>query len=81
VLRVMRENRLLSPHRRPPHPANDHDGTILTDAPNCIAADTLDTREWLGPATRGGVPRPWGGCHRAWGRQARAARAEAFGLA
>lgn len=36
VLRVMREHRLLSPHRRPPRPANDHDGTILTDAPNVL---------------------------------------------
>jgi transposase InsO family protein len=36
VLRVMRENQLLSPHRRPPRPANDHDGTILTDAPNVL---------------------------------------------
>ncbi|MCW2239573.1 DDE-type integrase/transposase/recombinase [Azospirillum canadense] len=36
VLRVMRENHLLSPHRRPPRPANDHDGTILTDAPNVL---------------------------------------------
>jgi transposase InsO family protein len=36
VLRVMRENRLLSPHRRPPRPANDHNGTILTDAPNVL---------------------------------------------
>ena len=36
VLRLMRENRLLSPHRRPPRPANDHDGTILTDAPDVL---------------------------------------------
>jgi transposase InsO family protein len=36
VLRIMREHRLLSPNRRPPHPANDHDGTILTDAPNVL---------------------------------------------
>jgi putative transposase len=36
VLRVMRENRLLSPKRRPPRPANDHDGTILTDAPDVL---------------------------------------------
>lgn len=32
----MRENQLLSPHRHPPRPANDHDGTILTDAPNVL---------------------------------------------
>jgi transposase InsO family protein len=36
VLRIMREHRLLSPNRRPPRPANDHDGTILTDAPNVL---------------------------------------------
>jgi transposase InsO family protein len=36
VLRVMRENQLLSPHRRPPRPANEHDGTILTDAPDVL---------------------------------------------
>jgi hypothetical protein len=32
----MRENRLLSPYRRPPRPANDHDGTIFTEAPNVL---------------------------------------------
>ena len=32
VLRLMRENQLLSPFRRPPRPANDHDGSILTAA-------------------------------------------------
>jgi putative transposase len=36
VLRLMREHRLLSPSRRPPRPANDHDGTIVTDAPNVL---------------------------------------------
>lgn len=36
VLRLMREHRLLSPCRRPPRPANDHDGTILTDAPDVL---------------------------------------------
>jgi transposase InsO family protein len=36
VLRVMGENSLLSPHRRPPRPANDHDGSITTDAPNVM---------------------------------------------
>jgi len=36
VLRVMGENHLLSPHRRPPRPANDHDGSITTDAPNVM---------------------------------------------
>ena len=36
VLRIMGENSLLSPHRRPPRPANDHDGSITTDAPNVM---------------------------------------------
>jgi transposase InsO family protein len=34
VLRLMRQHQLLSPFRRPPRPANDHDGTLLTDAPD-----------------------------------------------
>ena len=34
VLRLMRENALLSPHRRPQGAANLHDGTITTDRPN-----------------------------------------------
>jgi putative transposase len=34
VLRLMHEHHLLSPHRQPPRPANDHDGTILTTAPD-----------------------------------------------
>jgi transposase InsO family protein len=36
VLRLMRDNQLLSPFRRPPRPANDHDGTILTEAPDVL---------------------------------------------
>jgi putative transposase len=36
VLRIMGENHLLSPHRLPPRPANDHDGSITTDAPNVM---------------------------------------------
>jgi hypothetical protein len=36
VLRIMGENGLLSPHRRPPRPANDHDGSITTEAPNVM---------------------------------------------
>jgi putative transposase len=36
VLRLMREHRLLSPSRRPSRPANDHGGTILTDAPDVL---------------------------------------------
>jgi len=34
VLRLMRENALLSPHRRPQGTPNLHDGTIITDRPN-----------------------------------------------
>ena len=34
VLRLMRENALLSPHRRPQGAPNRHDGTITTDRPN-----------------------------------------------
>lgn len=34
VLRLMRENALLSPHRRPQGVPNLHDGTITTDHPN-----------------------------------------------
>jgi putative transposase len=36
VLRLMRDNQLLSPFRRSPRPANDHDGTILTEAPDVL---------------------------------------------
>src|SRR4051812_41209970 len=32
----MRENALLSPHRGPQRPANDHDGRITTDAPGVM---------------------------------------------
>lgn len=34
VLRLMRENALLSPHRRPQGAPNQHDGSITTDRPN-----------------------------------------------
>ena len=36
VLRLMRENALLSPHRGPQKPVNDHDGRITTDAPGVM---------------------------------------------
>ena len=36
VLRLMRENRLLSPYRVPKAPPHKHDGTIMTDAPNVM---------------------------------------------
>lgn len=36
VLRLMREHHLLSPHRHPPRPANDHNGTILTEVPDLL---------------------------------------------
>jgi len=34
ILRLMRQHRLLSPHRSVPAPAKVHDGRIVTDAPN-----------------------------------------------
>src|SRR5690349_7701620 len=34
--RITPAPRLLSPYRRPPRPANDHDGTILTAAPDVL---------------------------------------------
>ena len=36
VLRLMRENHLLSPHRRPQGAPTPHDGTITTDRPNAM---------------------------------------------
>lgn len=48
VLRLMRENALLSPHRQPQGTPNLHDGTITTDRPNemwgtdGIRIETLD---------------------------------------
>ncbi len=36
ILRLMRENHLLSPHRRPRGEATSHDGRIVTDAPNVM---------------------------------------------
>jgi putative transposase len=54
VLRLMREHQLLSPYRRQPRPANDHDGTILTEAPDVLwgtdasMVQTLeDGRVWI----------------------------------
>jgi transposase InsO family protein len=38
VLRLMRENALLSPHRVRPRPVQDHDRTIVTNAPNVMWA-------------------------------------------
>jgi transposase InsO family protein len=38
VLRLMRENALLSPHRARPRPADAHDRRIVTDAPNLMWA-------------------------------------------
>ncbi|MBL0352086.1 MAG: integrase core domain-containing protein [Candidatus Dechloromonas phosphoritropha] len=48
ILRLMRENQLLSPHRRPQGVPKRHDGTITTDRPNTmwgtdgIRIETLD---------------------------------------
>ena len=36
VLRIMRENNLLSPYRRPQKPACEHDGQIVTSEPNVM---------------------------------------------
>lgn len=36
ILRVMKENHLLSPHRSAYNPPNPHDGQITTDAPNVM---------------------------------------------
>jgi transposase InsO family protein len=36
ILRLMRENSLLSPYRRPCGAQNAHDGTITTDTPNLV---------------------------------------------
>ena len=36
VLRIMRENNLLSPYRRPQMAPNDHDGEIITSEPNVM---------------------------------------------
>jgi transposase InsO family protein len=38
VLRLMRENALLSPHRARPRPDDDHDRKIITEAPNLMRA-------------------------------------------
>ena len=45
VLRLMREHRLLSPHRSAFAPARAHDGRIITDAPNVRRA-TDGARIW-----------------------------------
>lgn len=48
VLRIMRENNLLSPHRVPQRPPREHNGQIITDEPNimwatdCAKVFTLD---------------------------------------
>jgi transposase InsO family protein len=54
VLRVMREHGLLSPHRRPPRPAEAHDRRITTEAPNLMwgtdatqITTVEDGRVWL----------------------------------
>ena len=38
VLRIMRENNLLSPHRVPSSPPREHDGQIITSEPNVMWA-------------------------------------------
>jgi len=50
VLRVMRENHLLSPHRVRQGAARKHDGHIMTDAPN-----TGTPNAWAGTSARWGT--------------------------
>lgn len=54
VLRLMRENALLSPHRARPRPEADHDRSIVTEAPNVMwaidgtqIATVRDGKVWL----------------------------------
>jgi transposase InsO family protein len=54
VLRLMRENALLSPHRARPRPDDDHDRKISTEAPNLMwalggtqVATVRDGKVWL----------------------------------
>jgi len=54
VLRLMHENQLLSPYRHPPRPVNNHDGTILTTAPDrlwgtdaSMVQTVADGRVWV----------------------------------
>ncbi len=54
MLRLMRENALLSPHRCRPRPAEAHEGRITTDAPNLMwgsdatqIATVDDGKVWL----------------------------------
>jgi len=54
VLRLMHESQLLSPYRHPPRPANDHNGTILTTAPDrlwgtdaSMVQTVADGRVWV----------------------------------
>jgi putative transposase len=54
VLRLMRENGLLSPHRHLPRQGEAHDGHITTDAPNLMCGTdatqiptVLDGKVWL----------------------------------
>ena len=54
ILRLMRENSLLSPHRHPPRSGEAHDGRIATDAPNLMwgtdatqIPTVLDGKVWL----------------------------------
>jgi len=54
VLRIMRDERLLSPARAPFVPPNPHNGTIVTDAPN-IMWGTDGIRLWT-------VDEGWGWC-------------------
>lgn len=86
ILRVMGENNLLSPQRRPSAPPNEHVGRIITDAPNVMwATDATqiptveDGKVWLF-----GVVEHWNGEALGWNvskRGDRYAAAEAVGTA
>lgn len=57
VLRLMHENQLLSPNRHPPRPANDHDGTILTAAPDRLWGTDASMVQTVADGRAGSSPR------------------------
>lgn len=68
VLRIMGENSLLSPHRRPPRPPSEHDGSITTEAPNVMWGTdgaVIPTAE-DGNVTLFIVAEPWNGEGLGW---------------
>lgn len=69
VLRLMRANALLSPHRARSRPAGTHDRRIVTDAPNLMwatdgtrgAPPSATARSGSSPSPGTGTPRPSAG--------------------